>query len=168
MSNKKQTAVGWLIKVIDEQQKSYIDLAKKDKSLKKGVYAILTATTLLKMKCNQAKEMEKQHIIDAFENGQDNIDSDGCHIDMNGAEQYFKETYEMKKYIGECKGNDGGGCFLDSCGHDCGCFTVEESKKQQKYDEMLAMLESCVLAFDQLGMKEPVGITQLIKEAKEL
>ena len=43
-----------------------------------------------------------------------------------------------------------------------------ESKKQQKYDEMLEMLESCVLAFEQMGMKEPVGITQLIKEAKEL
>ena len=43
-----------------------------------------------------------------------------------------------------------------------------ESQKQQKYDEMLAMLESCVLAFEQMGMKKPVGITQLIKEAKEL
>ena len=43
-----------------------------------------------------------------------------------------------------------------------------ESQKQQKYDEMLAMLESCVLAWMQMGMKEPVGITQLIKEAKEL
>jgi hypothetical protein len=43
-----------------------------------------------------------------------------------------------------------------------------ESKKQQKYDEMLGMLESCVLAWMQMGMKEPVGITQLIKEAKEL
>jgi hypothetical protein len=43
-----------------------------------------------------------------------------------------------------------------------------ESKKQQKYDEMLEMLESCVLAFEQMGMKEPIGITQLIKEAKEL
>jgi hypothetical protein len=62
---KKQTAVEWLVKVIDEQQKSYIDLSKKDKSLKKGVDAILTATTLLKMKCNQAKEIEKQQIIEA-------------------------------------------------------------------------------------------------------
>jgi hypothetical protein len=43
-----------------------------------------------------------------------------------------------------------------------------ESQKQQKYDEMLEMLESCVLALGQMGMKEPVGITQLIKEAKEL
>jgi hypothetical protein len=26
------------------------------------------------------------------------------------------------KYIGECSGNDGNGCYLDACGHDCGCF----------------------------------------------
>jgi len=26
------------------------------------------------------------------------------------------------KYIGECTGNDGNGCFMDSCGHNCGCF----------------------------------------------
>jgi hypothetical protein len=58
MGDKKQTAVEWIIKEIDEQQKSYIDLAKKNKSLAKGVDAILTATTLLKMKCKQAKEME--------------------------------------------------------------------------------------------------------------
>jgi hypothetical protein len=43
-----------------------------------------------------------------------------------------------------------------------------ESKKQQKYDEMLAMLESCVLALEQMEMKEPVGITQLIKESQRL
>jgi len=35
-------------------------------------------------------------------------------------EQPKKENY---KYIGECKGNDGNGCFMDACGHDCGCFT---------------------------------------------
>jgi hypothetical protein len=58
----KQTAVEWIIEEINQQQKSYIDLAKKDKSLKKGVDAILTATTLLKMKCEQAKEIEKQQI----------------------------------------------------------------------------------------------------------
>ena len=43
-----------------------------------------------------------------------------------------------------------------------------ESQKQQKYDEMVAMLESCVLAFEQMGMKEPVGITQLIKKETEI
>jgi hypothetical protein len=72
----------------------------------------------------------------------------------------------MKNYVGECKGNDGGGCFLDSCGHDCGCFTVEESKKQQKYDEMLAMLEK-IIDIEQ-GAPTLKEIEQLIKEAKEL
>jgi RNA-binding protein YhbY len=85
MSNKKQTAVEWLIKVIDEQQKSYIDLAKKDKSLKKGVDAILTATTLLKIKCYQAKEMEKQQIIDAYDSK----------VIETLANEYYNETYEI-------------------------------------------------------------------------
>jgi hypothetical protein len=35
-------------------------------------------------------------------------------------------NYEL---IGECKGNPNG-CFMDSCGHDCGCFTKEP--KQEK------------------------------------
>ena len=56
----KKTAVEWIIEEINQQQKKYIDLAKKDKSLKKGVDSILTATTLLKMKCERAKEIEKQ------------------------------------------------------------------------------------------------------------
>ena len=65
----KQTAVEWLIEEIDKMQKIYIDLNKKDKSLGKGVNAILTATSLLKMKCIHAKEMEKEQIIDAFDTG---------------------------------------------------------------------------------------------------
>ena len=71
----KQTAVEWLEEEINQQQKSYIDLAKKDKSLKKGVDAILTATTLLKMKCKKAKEMEKQQIIDAYNQGSDDLEN---------------------------------------------------------------------------------------------
>jgi hypothetical protein len=43
-----------------------------------------------------------------------------------------------------------------------------ENQKQQKYKEMLEMLKSCVLVFDQLGMKEPTGVTELIKSATEL
>lgn len=57
------TAVEWLEVQIKEQQKSYIDLAKKDKSFKKSVDAILTATTLLLMKCNKAKEIEKEQCL---------------------------------------------------------------------------------------------------------
>ena len=93
----KKTAVEWIIEEINQQQKKYIDLAKKDKSLKKGVDAILTATTLLKMKCEQAKEMEKQQIIDAFNEGwlQCNIyglpEKSRKHFET--AEQYYNETF---------------------------------------------------------------------------
>jgi hypothetical protein len=40
-----------------------------------------------------------------------------------------KQEYE---YIGECNGNNDNGCFLDSCGHDCGCFerVLKQSKKE--------------------------------------
>jgi hypothetical protein len=82
----KQTAVEWLIEEINQQQKRYIDLAKKDKSLKKGVDAILTATTILKIKCEQAKEMEKQQIIDA----RVKIILDSNYVE---AEQYYNETF---------------------------------------------------------------------------
>jgi hypothetical protein len=40
-----------------------------------------------------------------------------------------KEESESKhKYVGECKGSDNG-CFMDSPGHDCGCFTIVLDKK---------------------------------------
>jgi hypothetical protein len=45
----------------------------------------------------------------------------------------------MKNYVGECKGNDGGGCFLDSCGHDCGCFTVEQTPEIPQLGEGVEM-----------------------------
>jgi hypothetical protein len=45
----------------------------------------------------------------------------------------------MKNYVGECKGNDGGGCFLDSCGHDCGCFTVEKTPEIPQLGEGVNM-----------------------------
>jgi hypothetical protein len=83
----KQTAVEWLIEEINQQQERAINAAKKDKSLRKGVDAILTATTVLKMKCEQAKEMEKeQHRVTA----QDFYY--GSHSFKN-FEQYYNETY---------------------------------------------------------------------------
>ena len=42
---------------------------------------------------HQAKAMHKEQIKDAYEYGENNIDSDGCHIDKNGAELYYNETY---------------------------------------------------------------------------
>jgi hypothetical protein len=45
-----------------------------------------------------------------------------------------KQEYE---YIGECNGNNDNGCFLDSCGHDCGCFTrVLKQSKQETFEEV--------------------------------
>jgi hypothetical protein len=43
-----------------------------------------------------------------------------------------------------------------------------ESKKQQKYDEMLEMLEAFALMSEVIGMGKSIMAEQLIKEAKEL
>jgi hypothetical protein len=42
------------------------------------------------------------------------------------------------KYIGECNGNNQNGCFLDSPGHDCGCFTrvVKDEPEQVSLEEI--------------------------------
>jgi len=42
----------------------------------------------------QAKEMHKAEIIDAYGAGEDNIDNDGCSISRNGKEQYYQETFK--------------------------------------------------------------------------
>jgi hypothetical protein len=42
---------------------------------------------------------------------------------MEGYLKTIKNELDQEvEYIGECKGNDGNGCFMDSPGHDCGCF----------------------------------------------
>jgi hypothetical protein len=43
----------------------------------------------------QAKEMHKQEIIDAYHEGEDNIDNDGCTIGRDGAETYYQETFQI-------------------------------------------------------------------------
>jgi hypothetical protein len=58
----QQTAVEQIINKIDEMQKRYIDYGKQNKSLKKQVDAVLTATTLLKMDCIDIKEIEHKQI----------------------------------------------------------------------------------------------------------
>jgi hypothetical protein len=68
MSNKKQTAVEWL----------EMEIVKLEKN-----YAIPYIIYIL---CEQAKEMEKEQIMDAFINGEHSLGEDG--------EQYYKETYE--------------------------------------------------------------------------
>jgi hypothetical protein len=52
-----------------------------------------------------------------------------------------KQEYE---YAGECNGNNGNGCFMDSPGHDCGCFTKvpkEEPKDNNFYEKLKQYFE---------------------------
>ncbi len=43
-----------------------------------------------------------------------------------------QQEYE---YVGKCKGNNEG-CFLDSCGHSCGCFTkIKKEFKTETVEE---------------------------------
>jgi hypothetical protein len=91
-NNKSITSIDWLVEQIENQQKFYIELAKKDKTKRKEVDAILTATTLLRMKCGKAEEMHEQEIINAAQwmpKPYDNIE-----FLPELAKQYYKETYE--------------------------------------------------------------------------
>ncbi len=44
-----------------------------------------------------------------------------------------EEPKQEFKYIGECKGNNDNGCFMDSPAHNCGCFT--RVSKQETIEE---------------------------------
>ena len=78
MSNKKQTAVEWL-----ESEMLKPNLSMKD------IF-------------NQAKEMDKQQKIEAYNQGYRDAENDASNIplsigdieDYSNAEQYYKETYE--------------------------------------------------------------------------
>lgn len=45
-----------------------------------------------------------------------------------------EEPKQKYKYIGECKGNDDG-CFMNSSGHDCGCFVRYPAQSVDEYDQ---------------------------------
>jgi hypothetical protein len=44
---------------------------------------------------NPFLEKEKEQIIEAFEDGQLNVNEDGCLLDENGAQQYYNKTYNQ-------------------------------------------------------------------------
>jgi hypothetical protein len=74
MSNKKETAVEWLAEGL-ELAYQIEEIALRNFSIKKLI--------------NEAKEMEKQQIIDAYwDGGQNN------YMTKNRCEQYYSETYE--------------------------------------------------------------------------
>jgi hypothetical protein len=89
---KQKSAVEWLVEQIENQQKFYIDLAKKDKTKRKEVDAILTATTLFKMKCGKAKEMEKQQMWNYIETNYV-IGENSLLFHKQEFEQYYEMTY---------------------------------------------------------------------------
>lgn len=88
-----KTVIQQMIEEIDNQQKRYIDLAKKDKKLSKGVDAILTATTLLKMKAKELLEAEKEQIIEAYNEGKWAVK---CNSDES-TEDFYNRTYKSKE-----------------------------------------------------------------------
>ena len=90
MSNKKQTVIDILISQLKEQiiKSAHHDAA----TIRTGDYRIGLSKAI--ELCDQAKEMEKQQIKDAFvECWKLNVpDGVECKLD---AEQYYKETYEQ-------------------------------------------------------------------------
>jgi hypothetical protein len=77
--NKLMTAIDWLeIQIKNEDHHTEGELGN----------ACIDVNTLL-MLVEQAKEMHKQEIIDAWENGQDSFSS-------RNAEQYYQETFVSK------------------------------------------------------------------------
>jgi hypothetical protein len=65
---KKQTAVEWLVSILN----------------KEGFYPVLTDEEI-----NQAKQMEKQQIIDAI----DRVGYTDFYCEFDSPEQYYNETY---------------------------------------------------------------------------
>ena len=53
MTNNKQQTLDDLYAYVDSMQNTYVELLKKDKKKSKEVNAILTATTLIKMKIQE-------------------------------------------------------------------------------------------------------------------
>ena len=91
--NKELTPMMELIELIELQQKNYIQLAKNDKTKRKEVDAILTATTLVKMKAKSLLPKEKQVIEDAWENGYEHASGVNTDPDKYHGNQYYNTKY---------------------------------------------------------------------------
>ena len=65
--------------------------------------------------------------------------------------------------IGECKGNNGNGCFMDSCGHNCGCFTIQENSYSE---EEVIKFGQWLSEFDNLDNESEYVIKQLFEQFK--
>ena len=83
--------------------------------------------------CNKGYFKNKYKIIipeeePKFENSIENtINLMSIANSMFGTKEEPKQEYE---YIGECKGNNDDGCFMNSSGHNCGCYTRKLIKQE--------------------------------------
>ena len=66
---------------------------------------------------NKEKKYTEEDLVKAYEYGSNAL----LGISKINLIQSLQPKTEWK-YVGECKGNNGDGCFMDSPGHDCGCY----------------------------------------------
>lgn len=59
----------------------------------------------------------------------------------------FDKTKQEYKYIGECTGNNGNGCFLNSPGHNCGCFTRVPKEEAKPHSFCETPEEKCTMNY---------------------
>ena len=69
------------------------------------------------LKDNKEKKYTEEDLVKAYEYGSNAL----LGISKINLIQSLQPKTEWK-YVGECKGNNGNGCFMDSPGHDCGCY----------------------------------------------
>lgn len=97
-----KTSMQILYDYIVEMENTYRKKSKesKDKDFKKGVEAVITATTLIRVKMKDGGfQHEKEQIVKAhYHNRCLNDQTYECSIRvMKEAEEYFKEYYKQKK-----------------------------------------------------------------------
>lgn len=87
-----KTSMQILYDYIVKMEDTYRNMAKesKDKDFKKGVEAVITATTLIRVQMKDGGfQLEKEQIINAYSNGS----NDRLHNTIN---DYYKERYQNK------------------------------------------------------------------------
>jgi hypothetical protein len=82
-NNKQQTAVEWF-----SVRRDVLEIEVRLGKLSPIEYA----EELTKAE-QQAKEMEKEQIENAYQAGQDNVDYTASFVDEDGLETYYKQTY---------------------------------------------------------------------------
>jgi hypothetical protein len=81
-----------------------------------------------------------------------------------------KETIEQAhQYIGECKGNEGNGCFLDSAGHNCGCFkkVLKETKQMYSEEDMIEYADYSFRASNDNRYVNPLSPSEWFQKYKK-